>query len=503
MSTSVTFPFVVLVGNMCWRRRWRWCWRWRWCRDWCSGVWEGAVHSRVQCNNPCGQRCSFLFDHSRLVGLTSELLHDMLTYLPFRWLGPAQTVGAVGAAEQAFAKALVTAAYNPTTHVLNFGTPTMTMLNHCDYGLTKVYVPRFYLDTYEALDASVPNGGGTIVVGSPGTGKTMMRNVHAWLIADSMKHPDDQVMKGVHQAVKERRKVASASATVPTPGPSGRIRILFAKFHDTFDRLGTLVELTRRADGSIHAKATEEEHCDHIRLSSADYVLADFSNGERFTRWPGLWRKAQRWGYSSPGVIQAHELTKQGLNRVLYTPSEWPVEELVRAAAALELGITYHIDVDNIGTCGHGVEEAPDEHATACEEGVAESKEDGGEKLTEQEIAIRHRAALYGGVPRVCLATDPNIVNNYHKHFIVSCGQVTTLDTLSHLFAVWKYGGAWEGSHSLVSIVTLWPRKRWYSLTRGQFESKRKEAVLVCRSCGSFVLYGKVIRRDGCGVCDS
>ena len=57
-------------------------------------------------------------------------------------------------------------------------------------------MPRFYLDTYEALDASVPNGGGTTAVGSPGTGHTMMRNVHAWPIADSMKHPDDQVMKG-------------------------------------------------------------------------------------------------------------------------------------------------------------------------------------------------------------------------------------------------------------------------------------------------------------------
>ena len=353
----------------------------------------------------------------------------------------------VHTALQKYAQALTTAKYDATTHVLDFGTPTMTMSNGFVCGLAKLYVPRFFLDMYEALHASTPRGGGTFVVGTPGVGKSMMRNVHAWLIADSMKHADQQVMKDVHEAV--RRRAGSLGTAQPVTGDM--VRIVLVKFDGTRFCAGALVVQTRCGDGSVHAEATHLDSPVHYVLSRKDYVLADISSGESFGKWPVAWERAQCWGYSSPDIIQAQELTKQGMNKLLFTPSEWPVEELVDAATGLGLAITYHIEEENVaGTREH---DAP----------------------MGTEANIRHRAALFGGIPRVCLATHPDIVENYHTHFKQRCRDVTDPKMVTQLFS-------WRGSLSVVSLMTHWPSTRWYCLKKdnGHFNSNLTGDALVC-----------------------
>jgi len=81
----------------------------------------------------------------------------------------------------------------------------------------------------------------------------MMRNVHAWLIADIMKHADQQVMKDVHDEVLKRRATAST-----TPGTrADKIRIVFTKFSGDRFSAGALMVLTRSGDGSVIAEATK------------------------------------------------------------------------------------------------------------------------------------------------------------------------------------------------------------------------------------------------------
>ena len=301
-----------------------------------------------------------------------------------------------------YAKALVTAKYNPETHVLDFGTPIIRSDNDVTQRLKKVYVPRFYLDTYQALQActDVHFHGGAFVVGSPGTGKAVMRNVHAWCIANAMK---------LDTGARE-------------------VKILFATHNGRQEWVrAILVVLTRDTDGRIQAEAVEHDDFMKIKLSQHDYVLAYFTNGYARDAFPALWLKARLWGYSDPVMTLAVRRTLP--DHVLYTPNVWPVEELVLAATVLDLTIpplVHHFkEVSEVG-------------------------------LKDQEARIRNRAELFGGVPGVCLETDPKRAAKYASVFIRSCLNVTDS-------TIWSERG-YNLHQTVVYLVTRWPPERWYSL---------------------------------------
>ena len=325
--------------------------------------------------------------------------------------------------------------------MLDFGTPIIRSDNDVTQRLKKVYVPRFYLDTYDALQACSDIRGGVFVVGSPGTGKAVMRNVHAWCIANAMK---------LDTGARE-------------------VKILFATHNGRQEWVrAILVVLTRDTDGRVQAEAVEHDEFMKIILSRHDYVLAYFIHGYKFIGYPVPWRAARLWGYSDPVATRALQLTLD--HEVLYTPSGWPVEELVRAAAALDLTIP-----------------SLEHHHVRGSAGIHEVDEVNEGGLADRDARISKRAELFGGVPSICLETHPWSAAAYASAFIYSCLNAKDHEIWSEILShrnTTTDEKVTEGRCNLhqmvVGLVTFWPPKRWYSLSIHTPLPSLERDALVC-----------------------